>query len=141
MNTMNINELCKKAHQNAVEHGFYDPEPRFGESIALMHTELSEALEEHRKGKPMIYHICYEPGNRYNAICNKDLNCGETETECPYRSGPEGIAVELADCVIRIFDYMGYVMERDPEIDFEAILREKMEYNRSRPYRHGGKTL
>ena len=32
---MEINELVKKAHENAVNHGFWNPTPAFGTSIAL----------------------------------------------------------------------------------------------------------
>ena len=41
-----INELCKKAHENAVDKGFYEKEVSFGEKIELMHSELSEEKEE-----------------------------------------------------------------------------------------------
>lgn len=47
---------------------------------------------------------------------------------------PEGIPIELADVIIRILDYCGYA-----GIDIEAAIRQKHEYNKSRPYRHGGK--
>lgn len=46
----------------------------------------------------------------------------------------EGEAVELADAVIRIMDYFGH-----KGWDLEKILEEKIRYNASRPYRHGGK--
>ena len=49
---------------------------------------------------------------------------------------PEGIAVEMADCIIRILDWCG-----KEGIDIEAILEEKHAYNKTRPYRHGGKAL
>lgn len=47
---------------------------------------------------------------------------------------PEGVAVELADCMIRILDYCGHA-----GIDIEEAIRIKHEYNKTRPYRHGGK--
>lgn len=46
----------------------------------------------------------------------------------------EGEATELVDAVIRIFDYFAL-----KGWDFEDILKKKMEYNESRPYRHGNK--
>ena len=46
------------------------------------------------------------------------------------------IAVELADCIIRILDWAG-----NEGVDMDAIIREKMSYNRTRSYRHGGKVL
>ena len=43
---MNINELIKEAHQNAVSKGFYDDgEKNIGELLMLIVSELGEALE------------------------------------------------------------------------------------------------
>ena len=45
---MEIKTLVTKAHENAVKHGFWEPPLPFGTAIALIHSELSEALEEER---------------------------------------------------------------------------------------------
>ena len=47
---------------------------------------------------------------------------------------PDGIAVEMADCLIRILDWFGY-----EGLDVDEIVRQKMAYNRGRPYKHGKK--
>jgi hypothetical protein len=45
-----LNQLCDAALRIANDHGFTDATP--GEDIALMHSELSEALEDIRAGLP-----------------------------------------------------------------------------------------
>lgn len=55
------------------------------------------------------------------------------ESLCKYRSRkPEGVAVELADAVIRIADLCGYL-----GIDLDTVISEKMAYNETRPFKHG----
>lgn len=134
---MTINELVKKAHENAACHGFWDDPLDFGTAIALIHSELSEALEEHRNGNPMIYYPhskCGECGGR--CIPDAANDCPDSPETCgAYQKGkPEGIAVELSDAVIRIADLCGYM-----GIDLESVISEKMKYNESRPYLHGKK--
>lgn len=49
-------------------------------------------------------------------------------------TGAESIPIELADVIIRVLDYCGYA-----GIDIDAAISQKHEYNKTRPYRHGGK--
>ena len=134
-----LNELAKEIHENAVAHGWWDEPRTFGEIVALCHSELSEALEEYRAKRPMMWFACTE-GDQEHPCCPEDeYDCQKygKEAECEYRSQkPEGIAVEMADCIIRILDWAG-----KEGIDMDAIIREKHEYNKTRPYRHGGKVL
>jgi len=122
---MKINELAKEVHENAVEHGWWEEERSFGDIIALCHSELSEALEEYRKG--------FEPKAVYYSSKEKTfLNIKQTQA-C---NKPEGIPIELADCIIRILDFCGHKV-----IDIENALKIKHEYNKTRPFRHGNKAL
>lgn len=141
---MNVNEWVKRCHEIAVAHGWWDEEESIGQKIALMHAELSEALEQARDGRPGVYYpcnaggLCTEDENRpgdHISCRSRVYNPDDPEGHCMARSKkPEGIYVELVDCVIRIFDYLG-----DEGADVEAILAEKCAYNETRPYRHGKK--
>ncbi len=129
---LKINEFVKEVGENAVSHGWWEEERSFGELIALCHSELSEALEEYRKGnKPdQSYYCCKAPKN-IPVICKFDGTCNG----CEYAK-PEGIPSELADVIIRIFDMCHHY-----GIDIESMLLKKHEFNRSRPYKHGGKVI
>lgn len=106
---MTINEIAKEIHENAVAHGWWESERPFGEVIALCHSELSEALEAYRCGEDMVW---------------------------DHDGKPDGIAVEMVDCVIRIFDAL-----ESWGVDIEDVLRMKHEFNKSREYKHGGKRI
>lgn len=110
-NTLKISDFQKEVHKNLKEHGWYEEEKNFGDLIALCHCELSEAFEEYRKGKG--FNEVYFNGTK-----------------------PEGIPAELADVVIRVFDMCEYY-----GIDLENMLKVKHEYNKTRPYKHGGKIV
>ncbi len=118
-----LNALVTDVHQNAVAHGWWDEERTFGDILALCHSELSEALEQFRDGKPMVYY--YDDDNNIST----DLSTYDG-------SKLEGIATELIDCVIRIFDYCGKM-----GINVEWVLLNKHNFNKTRSYKHGGKVM
>ena len=57
---MNLNEWRDKIHKLALEKGWWDDERKGPECIALMHSELSEALEGMRTNNWDGEHGVYE---------------------------------------------------------------------------------
>ena len=107
--SLSLNEWTLEVHRNAIEHGWWDEERTLPELLCLIHSEISEALEEYRAHKLPHYEI---------------------------DGKPEGIAVELVDAVIRIMDIFG-----KEGWDLKKLMEIKHEYNKDRPYKHGGKKI
>ncbi|HWO94068.1 MAG TPA: hypothetical protein VNL92_04830 [Dehalococcoidia bacterium] len=100
----------RDVHETARGRGWWDEERSPLEAIALIHAELSEAVEEYRASHGSISATRIENGKE------------------------EGFGVEMADAIIRILDLAEHL-----GIDLESILLRKAAYNKTRPYRHGGK--
>jgi NTP pyrophosphatase (non-canonical NTP hydrolase) len=106
--------------------GWRDKPRSFGESIALVHTELSEAFEEFRHGRGVA--------ERYYSGSFSTDSDGRMIESTIEPAKPEGIPSELADVMIRILD-----MADEYGIDLQEVMLEKHRYNQTRGYRHGGK--
>lgn len=118
---MKWNKMRDEVHRVAVEHGWWEKPLTFPEIIVMCHSELSEAVEEFRAGRPMVWHRCTAASE--NAPCDPaayfDCEMAGREKDCAcYDKKPEGVAVELADCILRILDYMGRV-----GADVEGIMK------------------
>lgn len=108
--------LTQRAHENACAKGWWDgtsPDARWNDpgtvprQLALIHSEVSEALEAWREN-----------------------DAGSTTPD----GKPDGFIAELADVVIRVFDTAGAL-----GMNLEKAVLEKMAFNATRPYKHGGK--
>lgn len=116
---LTISQLVERSFQTAKDHGWHEGRPddgsTLGEEIVLMHSELSEAVEDWRLG-----HLL--------------LGEGGIHVHAGSQTKPEGVVVEFADTIIRIADTCGRL-----GLDLEGALLAKMDFNDGRPYRHGGK--
>lgn len=111
---MTIEELIKESHETALSKGFWqDGNRNISEALLRIHEEISEAGTEHRKGRMQTW---FSEGEQLGT------------------KKPEGFAIELADAMIRLADLCGGL-----GINLEEALRLKMDYNKTRGYRHGDK--
>lgn len=119
-----INILAKEIHQNNVQKGFYENEKNIGEMLALIHSEVSEALEADRKDKYTTGTIEVINSFAIDEMFITDFNIGVKDT----------FEDELADIVIRVMDLAEF-----KGINLEAHILAKMRFNAMRPHKHGKK--
>jgi NTP pyrophosphatase (non-canonical NTP hydrolase) len=111
-----INDLAHEISDTAEGKGFWDYDG-IGDvglipvKLVLIASEVSEALAEHRTE--------FDDDD-------EDVQTGMTPMQ------EDKFTEELADIIIRTLDIAGYF-----DLDIGNIVLEKMEKNRSRPYRHG----
>lgn len=108
-------------------NGWVTNDRSFGDDIALIHSEASEAYEEYRAGHGVSERYYSDRGETFTERVN-------TGSDRPRK--PEGVPSELADIVIRVLD----TCYRN-DIDLDSVLAEKLEHNRTRGHRHGGKVV
>lgn len=109
-----IKESFAVADSKGWHEGNFTSPDKFGELLLLTDCEIAEAFEQYRDGRAIdeIYFVKDKRG----------------------RQKPEGVPVELADALIRLGDLCARY-----NIPLARAYRLKTEYNKTRPYRHGGK--
>lgn len=116
---ISVPQLIKEALDNSKKKGFFPVDQSNNitfvnvvEKLCMIHSEISEALEVYRARESE------DLTKRWKSIDGK----------------PEGFGSELSDAVIRIAGLAGAL-----GIDLNLEIKEKMDYNKTRPYQHGKK--
>lgn len=132
--TLTLNDIAARAKKIAADKGFHDTERELerileespallqeekslqtARRLALIHSEVSEALEACRRGK-------YADMAAFKAA-------GATK-EAFEKHVKDTFEDELADAIIRLTELAAI-----EGIDLEAHIRAKMDYNERRPYK------
>ena len=129
-----LNKLSKEAYNNSKVHGFHDSDNVdigselfhlfVSQKLALIHSELSEALEADRKNN-----YCVGDSGYLNDIFNQPDDVFKSVFEKHIKNTFED---ELSDVLIRIFDLCGWL-----NIDLDKHVEMKMKYNSLREKNHG----
>lgn len=149
MDLSQITELQKLVHENSRKHGFYKDidliqeilseedginntklatytkNSAIAEKLALIHSELGEALEAVRKDN---YNKFNFPDKADISLISKDIMF---MSEIFPHEIKDTFEDELADAVIRIFDLAEWM-----GINLATFIELKHTYNVSRPYKH-----
>lgn len=132
---MKLNELARQiAIENSEKKGFNtDVENQHPAiSIMLIVTELSEAVEADRNGRWCSFDV----GNFLRTETDSDGHpvCVEHFKDAFKTNIKDTFQDEIADAIIRILDFCGA-----NNIDIDSHVKAKLEYNRTRPFKHGKK--
>jgi len=120
---MTLNELRDEAYSYAQKQGFHEQKTNFGETLMLIVSELSEALEADRNN-------CWSRSSIEKGLPNPE----KIDIDL-YKMHFRGtVEEEIADAIIRLCDLAGTY-----KIDLDWHVKAKMAYNKTRPYKHDKK--
>ena len=128
-----LNAFAKEIHEGNKQRGFYDNSPAFGTIIALIHSELSEALEADRKKHYGRLEYFEE---RLKEV-KESFQGSEEEFKPVYKQLYEEylkdcVGGEFAGTFIRLMDACGYL-----NIDIDKYVKYELMYNETRAKKHG----
>jgi NTP pyrophosphatase (non-canonical NTP hydrolase) len=114
-----IKEMQAEVREVNEANGWFDSDRSFGDGIALLHSEVSEAFEAYRD----------------HGIADQTIEFRDVYGN-PLSAKPEGVGSEFADILIRLLDE---AERQGIDLDFEYA--RKVAFNRTRGHRHGGKLV
>lgn len=106
-----LNDLAEEVYSINLTNGWFDRDRAFGDDIALINSEAAELYEIHRAGIP-LNRTWWDDGKM--------------------QGGPS----ELADIIVRVLD-----TAKRYNVDIGKAVRDKLENNERRGYRHGNKVV
>jgi len=142
-----LQDLASAIYRINDANGWFEgPERSIGDELMLIVGEVAEAHEEDRKGngpRHRYYTYKFPATSGYGVeIAGGEIRYFLRGEEIPWSTippeyaKPEGIPSEMADIVIRVLDFC-----HRHQINLEEVLLEKLAYNQTRGYRHGGKRI
>jgi len=130
MKTPNFNSFAKEVYEANKLKGFDVSKENVGQTLMLVVSELSEALEAHRKDRNANLHF-FEIDMNFNSDIIPFKERLKRSFEVNIKDTFED---EIADSFIRLFDLCGAL-----NIDIDYHIKLKAEYNSLREYKHGKK--
>lgn len=152
----------KEIHELAIEKGWWSAlhQRTIDEILALFHSEVSEALEEYRKGNIELYYEDEKPCGYWIELADlkirlqdalegwksNQINFSSTEPKmgllCEFHdliSTCHEQPSSFHDIAHMLINGINFTAEQH-EINIDEMVKIKHEYNKTRPYRHGNKT-
>jgi len=158
-------ELAELVHDMAKEKGWWDAPRDWPEIACLIHSEISEAVECYRDGELAMHIIDGKPEGLVVELADVLIRCLDYAAHVHYEDVPHetleswvrrhaaveygmlehlhkmhtGLtSYESATAVALCLRALGECCKKF-NLDLQAAVVAKIEYNAKRPYRHGGK--
>jgi len=160
MDNFDLATFAKEVNQLAHEKGWYDPEPNIAETTACIHCEWSEALQAYRNSEPLYTLVDEGNASKPMGIAVElvdgvlrilDAACEQDDLERVLQEPPDiDFYQDLPALVTLLHEHTALCYEqyciadvccwiKEQGLDPFRLMREKHEYNKTRPYRHGNK--